>query len=251
MKRLTATTVLCLLLFSAAFVTGKGPSAAPEYPDSLRSVWLYTEGVKQNAIAGDSVRARELFLEAIRNDSTYAPAYYELAANGMYATPDEAVELARKAFRLDTTNKWYHQFYGQALIYAGRYDEALKVYRRLQTENPKDPDNYRILAALYEQKQSPVMALVTLDSAELRFGRIPVLSAMKRRLLVATNQIDKAVVEARAMVEAAPYEAQCHVVLGDLYAIAKKDSLARAEYDRALQIDSTNCLLYTSPSPRD
>ena len=177
MKRLTATTVLCLLLFSAAFVTGKGPSAAPEYPDSLRSVWLYTEGVKQNAIAGDSVRARELFLEAIRNDSTYAPAYYELAANGMYATPDEAVELARKAFRLDTTNKWYHQFYGQALIYAGRYDEALKVYRRLQTENPKDPDNYRILAALYEQKQSPVMALVTLDSAELRFGRIPVLSA--------------------------------------------------------------------------
>ena len=82
MKRLTATTVLCLLLFSAAFVTGKGPSAAPEYPDSLRSVWLYTEGVKQNAIAGDSVRARELFLEAIRNDSTYAPAYYELAANG-------------------------------------------------------------------------------------------------------------------------------------------------------------------------
>ena len=203
MKRLTATTVLCLLLFSAAFVTGKGPSAAPEYPDSLRSVWLYTEGVKQNAIAGDSVRARELFLEAIRNDSTYAPAYYELAANGMYATPDEAVELARKAFRLDTTNKWYHQFYGQALIYAGRYDEALKVYRRLQTENPKDPDNYRILAALYEQKQSPVMALVTLDSAELRFGRIPVLSAMKRRLLVATNQIDKAVVEARAMVEAA------------------------------------------------
>ena len=158
----------------------------------------------------------------------------------MYATPDEAVELARKAFRLDTTNKWYHQFYGQALIYAGRYDEALKVYRRLQTENPKDPDNYRILAALYEQKQSPVMALVTLDSAELRFGRIPVLSAMKRRLLVATNQIDKAVVEARAMVEAAPYEAQRHVVLGDLYAIAKKDSLARAEYDRALQIDSTN-----------
>ena len=240
MKRLTATTVLCLLLFSAAFVAGKGPSAVPEYPDSLRSVWLYTEGIKQNTIAGDSVRARELFLEAIRSDSTYAPAYYELAANGMYATPDEAVELARKAFRLDTTNKWYHQFYGQALIYAGRYDEALKVYRHLQTENPKDPDNYRILAALYEQKQSPVMALVTLDSAELRFGRIPLLSAMKRRLLVATNQIDKAVVEARAMVEAAPYEAQHHVVLGDLYAIAKKDSLARAEYDRALQIDSTN-----------
>lgn len=173
MKRLTATTVLCLLLFSAAFVTGKGPSAAPEYPDSLRSVWLYTEGVKQNAIAGDSVRARELFLEAIRNDSTLRPGLLRTRGERHVRHARRAVELARKAFRLDTTNKWYHQFYGQALIYAGRYDEALKVYRRLQTENPKDPDNYRILAALYEQKQSPVMALVTLDSAELRFGAFP------------------------------------------------------------------------------
>ena len=240
MKRLTATTVLCLLLFSAAFVTGKGPSAAPEYPDSLRSVWLYTEGVKQNAIAGDSVRARELFLEAIRNDSTYAPAYYELAANGMYATPDEAVELARKAFRLDTTNKWYHQFYGQALIYAGRYDEALKVYRRLQTENPKDPDNYRILAALYEQNDDPYMALATLDSAEMRFGRIPYLSAMKRQLLIATRQTDKAIDEARALVEEVPYEAAHHVALAELYGISGKDSLALAEYDCALKIDSTD-----------
>ncbi|WP_290540253.1 tetratricopeptide repeat protein [Alistipes sp.] len=240
MKRLTATTVLCLLLFFAAFVSGKGTPAVPEYPDSLRSVWLYTEGIKQNIIAGDTARARELFLEAVRNDSTCAPAWYELAGNLLNSSPEEAVEMARRACRLDTANKWYQQFYGQALILSNRLDEALKVYRRLMENDPKDPDNYRIVAALYEQKQSPVMALVTLDSAELRFGRIPLLSTMKRRLLVATNQLDKAVAEAQAMVEAAPYEAQHHVVLGDLYAIAKKNSLARAEYDLALQIDSTN-----------
>ena len=239
MKRLTAITVFCLL-FTTAFVAGKSTSATPEYPDSLRSVWLYTEGIKQYTIARDSIRARELFHEAIRNDSTYAPAYYELAANGMYSSPEEAVELAHRAYQLDTTNKWYHQFYGQTLIFAERYNEALKVYRRLQAEDPKDPDNYRILAALYEQRQSPIMALVTLDSAELRFGRIPYLSAMKRRLLVATNQIDKAVNEAKAMVDAAPYEAQHHVVLADLYAIAGKDSLARVQYDSALKIDSTD-----------
>ena len=124
MKRLTAITVLCVL-FLSAFAAGKGPAGVPGYPDSLRSVWLYTEGIKQNAIARDTVRAREFFAEAIRNDSTFAPAYYEMAANGMYSTPDEAVDLARTAFRLDTANKWYHQFLGQALIYARRYDEAL------------------------------------------------------------------------------------------------------------------------------
>ena len=172
------------MLFLSAFAAGKGPAGVPGYPDSLRSVWLYTEGIKQNAIARDTVRAREFFVEAIRNDSTFAPAYYEMAANGMYSTPDEAVDLARTAFRLDTANKWYHQFLGQALIYARRYDEALAVYRRLRSDEPQNPDNYRILAALYEQAQQPFSAIATLDSAEVRFGRIPVLCNMKRQLLV-------------------------------------------------------------------
>ena len=87
MKRLTATTALCVL-FCTAFAAGKGPAATVpgSYPDSLRSVWLYTEGIKQNTIFHDTVRAREYLTEAIRADSTYAPAYYEMATNGMYST---------------------------------------------------------------------------------------------------------------------------------------------------------------------
>lgn len=240
MKRLTATTLLCLILFSAAFVTGKGLPTAPEVPDSLQSVWLYTEGVKERTIAGDTARARQLLREAIRRDSAYAPAWYELAGILLPSAPDEAIDAAHRAWQLDSTNQWYQQFYGQALLMTDRYGEALRVFRRLMEENPKDPDNYRIVAALYEQRKSPFQALVTLDSAELRFGRIPLLSSMKRRLLVATNQIDKALDEARAMVEEYPYEAEHHVVLADLYAADRKDSLALAEYRTALAIDSTN-----------
>lgn len=239
MKRLTAITALCLL-FSTAFVAGKGSVQPPEWPDSLRSVYLYTEGIKQNAITRDSARAREFFYEAIRHDSLFAPAYYELGVSGMYASPDEAVELARTAYRIDTTNRWYHQLYGQMLILAERYREALDVYRRLQVEYPKEPDNYRLLAALYEQNDDPYMALATLDSAEMRFGRIPYLSAMKRQLLIATRQTDKAIDEARALVEEVPYEAAHHVALAELYGISGKDSLALAEYDCALKIDSTD-----------
>ena len=50
------------MLFLSAFAAGKGPAGVPGYPDSLRSVWLYTEGIKQNAIARDTVRAREFFV---------------------------------------------------------------------------------------------------------------------------------------------------------------------------------------------
>ena len=241
MKRLTATTIFSLVFFSAAFVSGKSQqSAAPEYPDSLQSVWFYTEGIKRNTIEADTTRARELFREAIRRDSNYAPAWYELAGSLLPVSPDEAVDAARRAWQLDSTNKWYHQFYGQALLMTDRYNEALRVYRQLVETNPSDPDNYRILAALYEQRKSPFMALVTLDSAEVRFGRIPLLSSMKRRLLVATNQVDKALDEARAMVEETPYEVANHVVLAELYAADKQDSMALAEYRAALDIDSTN-----------
>ena len=229
MKRLTAITVLCVL-FLSAFAAGKGPAGVPGYPDSLRSVWLYTEGIKQNAIARDTVRAREFFAEAIRNDSTFAPAYYEMAANGMYSTPDEAVDLARTAFRLDTANKWYHQFLGQALIYARRYDEALAVYRRLRSDEPQNPDNYRILAILYQQAGMPDSAVRLLDSAELRFGKIPLLVSLKRQLLVSTGQIDRALEEAKILAEAVPYEMENRLVLGELYSI---------------------CLLYTSDAADD
>jgi len=239
MKRTAAIALLCAL-FATALAGGKGRVPVSEWPDSLRSVDLYTEGIKLIAIRRDSAGARRHFTEAIRRDSTYAPAYYELAVNGMYATPEEAVALIRRACELDTANRWYHRFYGQILLYAERYAEALRVYRDLTAEDPSDPDNYRLLAALYEQQQQPYAAIVTLDSAELRFGRIPALSATKRRLLIATRQFDKALEEAQALVDEAPYEARNHSLVADIYGNMGKDSLAAASFERAMQLDSTD-----------
>lgn len=239
MKRIFAIACTCAL-FSAAFVAGKGGADAPAWPDSLRSAYLYTEGIKQTLIADDSLRARELFREAIRNDSTYAPAYYELASNLMTSDTEQAVGLARRAYELDTTNTWYLQFYGQMLVVGKRYGEAVDIFRRLRAREPKEPNNYRLLAALYEQQGQPFSAIAVLDSSEIRFGRIPMLSAMKRRLLVQTGQLEKAVTEAKALAESIPYEAEHHVVLAELYGLMNKDSLARTEYERAMKIDSTD-----------
>ncbi|MDE6508136.1 MAG: tetratricopeptide repeat protein [Alistipes sp.] len=240
MKRPAAISFVCAAFFLTAFAAGKSPSPAPSWADSLRSFYLYTEGIKQHSVVGDSLRARELFREALRCDSAFAPAYYELAVAQVDRSPAEAAELARKAYLLDTANLWYHSLYGQALVYSGQYDRALGVFRDLRRADPKNSDNYRILAALYELSRQPFAAIATLDSAEMRFGRIPVLSTMKRQLLLATHQTDKAVAEARALVDAAPYDAESRVVLAGLYARTGKDSLALAEYGKALEADSTS-----------
>lgn len=247
MKKLTAI-LLTVLLFSAAFVSGRGPAQRSAAAEKAPEADPYTEGIKRLTVHGDSAAAAELFREALRRDSTHAPSYYALASNGLCPSPAEAAEAARRAWRLDTANLWYLQLYGQSLILADRYAEALDVYRRLRVENPRDPDTYRLLAALYEQNADPYMALATLDSAEVHLGRIPYLSGMKRRLYVATRQTEKAVAEARALVEEAPYDIQHRVALADLYGMTGSDSLARAEYDNAMRIDSANVGLLLSLS---
>lgn len=240
---ITAVCTVLAVILAPALSGGRG-SAAPapegEWPDSLRSLYLYTEGIKQRTIAGDTARSRALLREAIRLDSTYAPAYYELVANEGCPSPDEAVRMARRAHETDTLNKWYLTAYGQSLLFARRYDEALGLFRTLCRRVPDEPNNWRILAALYEMRQQPFSAIATLDSAEVRFGRIPLLGSMKRQLLLRTRQYDKAEAEARAEVDAAPYEAEPHVALGETYSLTGKDSLAQVEFLRALEIEPTN-----------
>lgn len=243
MKRPFAILLLCLL-FSTGFTLRKAPgggvSAADSIPDSLRSVYLYTEGIKRSLIDGDTTEAKRLYRKAVALDPRFAPAYYELAGNEVFDHTDSALLHARRAHELDTLNKWYLQLYGQLLVMNRRYDEALTVYRRLLRRDPKNPDNYRMLAMLYEQAQRPFSAIAVLDSAEVRFGRIPLLGDLKRHLLVSTRQYDKALAETQALVDAAPYEIEHRVALGQLYGAMKRDSAALVEFQEAMRIDSTN-----------
>ena len=232
MKKLFGQTILICLLFSTLFVAGKGNNITSEYHDSLRSVYLYTEGVKQIRINGDSIKGDSCFTAAIRLDSNYAPAYYELAASRFNnKNIDHAIELSRKAYQLDTTNKWYLALYGRSLLVGQEYETAVGVYQKLYKLDPNNPTNYSILASLYEQAQQPYSAIAILNTAEERFGRIPILSEMKRHLHINTGQYDKAIEEAEKLVEIVPYEIENHVVLGKLYGIKGQDSLAIAQFN--------------------
>ena len=104
----------------------------------------------------------------------------------------------------------------------------------------QNPDYYRILALIYQQRQQPFSALAILDSADMRFGKIAYLANMKRHILLSTGQIDRAIDEAKQIVDAAPYEQSNVLSLGETYAAAGRDSLARITLEQALKMDSTN-----------
>ena len=211
-------------------------------PDSLRAVYKYTEGLKQLNIFGDTTASQKLLREALEIDSTYAPALYELASQIMEGgkNDDEAIALARKAYLSDTTSRWYTSLYAQTMIVASRLDEALPIYTRLLRMDSRNPDVYRILAILYQQRQQPFSAIAVLDSADMRLGKIPYLAELKRHLLVSTHQYDRAIEEAQQVIEAVPYEQSNHLTLAETYAAAGRDSLARAKFKETIAMDSTN-----------
>ena len=211
-----------------------------EIPDSLRALYRYTDGLREATIKGDTSEAIRLLKEALEADPNYAPALYRLAVQMQRTHPEEALDYAQRAFRSDSTNRWYATAYGQSLLINNKGDEALDIYRHLMQIDKKNPDHYRIVAILYQQRQQPYTAISVLDSADMRFGKNAYLSEMKRSLLISTGQMERAINEAEQIVEETPYEQNNHILLGDTYLAAGKDSLAGVAYRRALEMDSTS-----------
>ena len=210
--------------------------------DSMRALYKYTDALKRRYIYSDTAGAQALLNEAVEIDSLYAPALYELTRDGVEQPQidEQTIENARKAYLSDTTNRWYAAIYAQSLVIAGRHDEAIPLYQRLMKIDRQNPDYYRILALIYQQRQQPFSALAILDSADMRFGKIAYLANMKRHILLSTGQMDRAIDEAKQIVDAAPYEQSNVLSLGETYAAAGRDSLARITLEQALKMDSTN-----------
>ena len=215
-------------------------------PDSLSLSYRHTEAVKRLTIDGDTARAKELWLSIIAEDSTYAPALYNLSK--LEEGTLETLEYARRAFAADTTNRWYVQNYASNLISTRKYSQAIPIYRRLMHLAPKDIEAYHALAVLYGYSGMPYTAINILDSAEIRTGYNPYLGEMKLQLLLDTRQYDRAMEAGKRGVLEQPYDARARINLAEAYERGGRDSMARVTLEEALQIDSTNIEALTALS---
>ena len=148
--------------------TGNSKKPQLVIPDSLRAAYRYTDALKRATIHKDTAAAREGYLAALEIDSLYAPALYQLAYNELRnpGHEAEALKYARRAYTQDSMNKWYIDAYARSLVLTENYDEALPIYRRLMKLDRNNPDNYRILAMVYQQRRQPFSAISILDSAD-------------------------------------------------------------------------------------
>lgn len=237
---LSALVLLGTLVFSCSLFA-RSPRADAKskktLPRAEQASLFYLEGIKSNVLEGDSARAKAWFKKVLEIDSTHSPSLYELASLTALDQPEEALQYSLKANAIDTANTWYKMQLGRLLIATQRYDSALTLYDQLIRMNPNDPDNYRLKALLYDQLGQPEKALEMLETAENRFGIIELLASHKLQLLLNTQQFDRAMAEARMLVETFPYNEDNYVVLAELYAMMNMNNLAQENYDKALSIN--------------
>lgn len=203
-----------------------------------RPVELTTEGVKSLVLMGDSIKAYNLFREAIKVDSTYAPAKYAMADMMLTIAPDTAALYSRQAYLSDTTNHWYLDRYAQSVVAVGDYALARSLYESLIEISPLDLNAYRMLSLLYQHQGRSDDAIALLDTAEVKLGQNQYLMALKRQMLISNCQMDRAISEALAVVGESPYVAESRVVLAELYAQNGEANAAMEQYIKAVEIDS-------------
>ena len=196
---------------------------------------LYAEAIKSVTIRKDSINALAAIEAIFQQDSNYAPALNLLSR--ITRRPKNAVEYAERAYKSDTTNRYYLEDLGRALINAEEFDRSIPVFERI-VRYSTEPNDFRILAILYDNKNRCKEALAVLDSADVRFGRIPELGRLRQFCLLKLGKTLEAEAEAKRAVEEAPYLAQNHISLAKLYVLTRRDSLAVKSYTKAIRLDS-------------
>ena len=196
---------------------------------------LYTEAIKAFSIYNDTLKSIGAIEAIFQQDSLYAPALNLFSR----ITKDKkrAVESAKRAYLSDTTNRYYLEDYGSALIESAEYENATPIFEKI-VQKSTDPNHYRILALLLGQKGKMTEALAVLDTADVRFGRIPALGKMRQFYLMKMGQTLAAEADALKDVREAPYLAENHITLAKIYAASKRDSLALVSFQRAIAVDS-------------
>ena len=196
---------------------------------------LYAEAIKAVTIHKDTVGAIGAIEAVFQQDSNYAPSLNLLSR--ITRVPKNAVEYAERAYLADTTNRYYLEDYGRALVQGGEYSKAVSVFDKI-VQKSTEPNDYRILAILLDGSRKTTEAIAVLDTAEVRFGRIPLLGRLRQYYLLKTGQTLAAEADAHKAIEEAPYLAENHISLAEIYSATRRDSLALASYQRAIAIDS-------------
>ncbi|MBQ2797349.1 MAG: hypothetical protein IJF01_06430 [Tidjanibacter sp.] len=212
--------------------------AIPEWfdTDSLRVAYLYSEGIRATTESGRPFDGLPYWVKILEIDSLHGGANHQMSVLGTEISPSRALFYSRRAVEADTTNMEFLGQYAYSQVAAANYSTALQIYNTLLEKEPHNPYNYRMAAALYANEGMPHMAISLLDSAEYKLGHYEELASYKRSLLIGVRNYDRAISETQSAIANRPFDHSNFRILGEIYARTGQDSLAVANFQRAIEL---------------
>jgi tetratricopeptide (TPR) repeat protein len=196
---------------------------------------------ERSKLLGDYRTSITQFSDYLRLKKNNPTAYYELSRLFVEVhNPGYALGFARRAASMDTTNKWFQITLADAFGVNSMYDSAAAVYDHLSKRYPSN-DEYLYNKGMFLAKaEKNAAALDVFDQLEQKTGVVEELAYQKQRLLLKLDRVDDAAAEIQKLINQNPGETRFYLVLGDIYNANDRTDEAKAIYNTALGLDSSN-----------
>ncbi len=212
--------------------------------EKLRSTIMLIEASRQKML-GNWSEATVLYHDAITVDPDNDAAHFELAKiHAMQGQFEDALTYAKTAVRLSPQNRYYLSALADIYILSNKLVEAIDVYKKLFGEHPENVEYAYNLASAYLYSGQKEAALEMFFHIESLIGFSEEISVEKQKIWVEQGQFDKAIEEARKLVELFPEEMVYYELLADLYRETGQLEEAAMLYEDMLEKDPDNPLAH-------
>ncbi len=216
-------TTSCLVILSCLFVsckptqkTGGHPSSKPEI-NTVDLSRRFVDACKEK-IKGNLELAVNGFNDCLHLDPSMAAAHYELA--GLYNSQernDLALDHAKYAAEADPGNEWYLLLYAQILQETHKPAESAAAYQKLIKLQPEKLDYFYGYsdALLFEGKYKE--AIHVYEEIEVKTGPSEDLSLQKAKVYERIGETEKAETEINKLIKDNPGETKYYVTLAQMF----------------------------------
>ena len=142
---------------------------------------------------------------------------------------EKSLEYSKKATEIEEENKWYLEFYAQNLYNRQEFFKAIKVYKKLIKNYPKNQDYYMQLADCYILLYKLKEAIKVYNNLEIQKGINPQLCIQKHRIYLDLKDFNSAIKELKKIISEYPEDKEAYVLLSDCY-------ILNDDFDNAFEV---------------
>jgi tetratricopeptide (TPR) repeat protein len=208
--------------------------------EQLDFEYLFFDAVKEKLLGNFSV-AETKFQQALRINPRAAAAHFELSQVYLQAgKPDLAEMSGKNAVRFDDTNKWYKLALADIYARNNKYNEVIPLMESLHKKEPNNEEYLFGLGAALVHVEKYDDAAKIYDKIEALAGINEEVILQKKNLYMRLGKTDKAIAEIKRLMAAFPEEVGYRGFLAEIYDATKQPEKALEEYNEILRVDPDN-----------